>query len=31
MFSIANSDYEAIPPMDAAFDAAWRAVEEHTA
>ncbi len=28
--SIANSDSEAIPLMDAAFDAAWRAVEEQT-
>ena len=29
--SIANTDSEAIPLMDAAFDAAWRAVEEQTA
>lgn len=29
--SIANSDAEAKPFMDAAFDAAWRAVEEQTA
>ena len=29
--SIANSDSEAKPYMDAAFDAAWRAVEEQTA
>jgi pimeloyl-ACP methyl ester carboxylesterase len=29
--SIANSDSEATPLMDAAFDAAWRAVEEQTA
>ncbi len=29
--SIANSDSEAIALMDAAFDAAWRAVEEQTA
>ena len=29
--SIANSDSEATPLMDAAFDAAWRAVAEQTA
>jgi spermidine dehydrogenase len=29
--SIANTDSEATPLMDAAFDAAWRAVEEQTA
>ena len=29
--SIANSDSEAMPLMDAAFDAAWRAVAEQTA
>ncbi len=29
--SIANSDSEAMPLMQAAFDAAWRAVEEQTA
>ena len=29
--SIANTDSEAMPLMDAAFDAAWRAVEEQTA
>jgi len=29
--SIANTDSEAIALMDAAFDAAWRAVEEQTA
>ena len=29
--SIANSDAEAMPLMDAAFDSAWRAVEEQTA
>jgi hypothetical protein len=29
--SIANMDSEATPLMDAAFDAAWRAVEEQTA
>jgi spermidine dehydrogenase len=29
--SIANSDSEAAPLMQAAFDAAWRAVEEQTA
>jgi len=28
--SIANSDSEATPYMDAAFNAAWRAVEEQT-
>ena len=28
--SIANSDSEATPLMDAAFDAAWRAVAEQT-
>lgn len=28
--SIANTDSEAIPLMDAAYDAAWRAVEEQT-
>ena len=28
--SVANSDSEARPLMDAAFDAAWRAVEEQT-
>jgi len=28
--SIANTDSEAMPLMDAAFDAAWRAVEEQT-
>jgi spermidine dehydrogenase len=28
--SIANSDSEAMPLMQAAFDAAWRAVEEQT-
>jgi spermidine dehydrogenase len=28
--SIANTDSEAIALMDAAFDAAWRAVEEQT-
>jgi len=29
--SIANTDSEAMPLMNAAFDAAWRAVEEQTA
>jgi spermidine dehydrogenase len=29
--SIANTDAEATPLMDAAFDAAWRAIEEQTA
>ena len=29
--SIANTDSEAIALMDAAFDAAWRAIEEQTA
>ena len=31
LISVANSDSEATPLMDAAFDAAWRAVEEQTA
>ena len=29
--SVANTDSEAVALMDAAFDAAWRAVEERTA